>query len=696
MHKREGIFHMKKIKKSRFSLFGHLTTIRAKLILSFLIPISFIIILGVVSFNKAAEGIRDSYEKSTEQTIIMTSKYLLLGVDTIESVASQYISTIELQRYVVGFFADDIIKNNTIYTGYQSEIYRKEKNDDFISHITILTDKVKSISSVTLAKDGICAEFYNTDMGKRMNEVRTGNYWVGQNSFLDENIGVGTDKYALRLLRNFGSTSACIVVDMDINIARDILKSVDFDETGVLALITPDEREIFSEEQSEEGEAVFADKDFYQGIFKTEDANGAFYVNYKGEDHLFMYSKIGNTGAAICAIIPKSTILSQADSIRSITVIIVIIACIAAAITALSISYGIDKIIKYIIARLEKASKGDLTVEFNINRQDEFRILIERISHTFSNMKELIGHVKTLSEEASIESMGVKQTSESFVKATENINSAMQEIELAIAQQAKDAENCLIQMDQLSEKIVGMSDNTKVINKIAEETKSSVGEGTIITQKLTDQTKATLQITSEIMEGIDDLAKKSMMINSIINIISDISNQTNLLSLNASIEAARAGAAGKGFAVVAEEIRSLSDQIKNQISDIKNIIGNIQKSTANLTNTAKEAGNVMELQEAAVNDTTISYATINSNVDSLMSYFQHITNSVNDIDTARVRTLGAIENISAVLEEIAASTDNVSHSVGNQLEAVEQLHKSSGVLSDKSEKLHVETQRFVV
>ncbi len=403
-----------------------------------------------------------------------------------------------------------------------------------------------------------------------------------------------------------------------------------------------------------------------------------------------------DTSKTYISLSHSSTILSKANSIRKITLIIVIIACIVAVFTGFAISNGIDKTIKNIILQLKKASKGDLTVEFKTNRKDEFRILIEEINNTFSNMKELIGQVKNLSGDASIESAEVAMTSEAFLKATEGINNAMNEIEQGVMQQAQDAEKCLVQMDHLSEKIVLMSGNTKEINKIAEETKDSIEKGTIITKKLNDQTESTINITSDIVEEIKNLAEKSMLINSIINIINEISNQTNLLSLNASIEAARAGAVGRGFAVVAEEIRNLSDQIKRNTNDIKSIIGNIQDSTKRLTNTAKEAGNVMELQETAVKDTTASYSMINSKVDSLMANFQLITNSVVDIEEARISTLGAIENISAVLEEIAASADNVSQSASNQLQSVEKLHQSSGNLSEKSDRLYQETQRFEV
>lgn len=79
-------------------------TIRAKLVLAFLIPIVFILFLGIVSFNKAAEGIRTSYEESTENTINMTSSYLQLGIETIETISTQYISEGEKQKYTVGYY----------------------------------------------------------------------------------------------------------------------------------------------------------------------------------------------------------------------------------------------------------------------------------------------------------------------------------------------------------------------------------------------------------------------------------------------------------------------------------------------------------------------------------------------------------------------------------------------------------------
>ena len=146
-----------------------------------------------------------------------------------------------------------------------------------------------------------------------------------------------------------------------------------------------------------------------------------------------------------------------------------------------------------------------------------------------------------------------------------------------------------------------------------------------------------------------NLERKSSSIGEIINVINEIADQTNLLSLNASIEAARAGDAGRGFAVVASEIRKLADQSKESVNNIISIIEGIQEDTHKAVNIAREAEEVLRLQENAVSNTTQSYLNINDSVENLVVQLRQIIENVDNIEEARVSTLGAIESISAVL-----------------------------------------------
>ena len=684
-----------KLKRKGFSTIGLSVSIRLKLIASFLVPVIFIIVLGVASFYKAAQGIRSSYEHSARQAVNMTTQYLSLGVNSIKTLSTQYINDNEANEYFFGFYGKDNLESNSYHRNLTGSAMTKASSDDFISNISILSDKVKSITTLKSQADNICAGFFDTEFGSEVNNSKA-SYWTGSNDYLDEKLGTGSESYSLRLIRKFTGAEALIVIDMDIKAVLDILKSIDFDKTGTIGLVTEDGKEIISGVQGNNAKAMFTDKDFYRESAASKDSSKAYYVKINGKENLFIYSKLGETGAMVCAVIPKSTILGQADGIKQLTVVIVIIACILAVFTGLFISTGIDKTIKSIISKLKKAAGGDLTVDFSMKRKDEFKVLADEINQTFLNMKGLIGQVKEMSGDVSEASVDVTKTSEAFLKTTQDISTAMNDIERGVMQQAEDAEECLKQMDKLSNKIVQMSENTGEIGRIAEGTKNRIQEGTVVTGELTHQTKSTISITTSIVRGIEELNQKSMSIDSIINVINEISSQTNLLSLNASIEAARAGEVGKGFAVVADEIRKLAEQTRQSVNDIRDIIESIQGNTMELVKSAKSAENVLVLQDIAVKNTAESYLGINTSVDNLMIHLKSIIDNVNNVEEARTSTLGAIENISAVLEEIAASSSNINQISGNQLQSVESLNQSAGQLNHNSEQLVLEVQRFTV
>jgi len=681
--------------RGKFSYKFHSASIRMKLIVAFSVPIFLIMFLGTVSYMRASDGISNSYENSTSQAINMTGEYLSLGTNSILDVSTQYINDNNMKKYFTGMLKNDVLEYKNTKNTLNNAVLAKETTDDFISDISIFSDNVFSITTTNTQNENISSGYYETETGKLIkNNLKV--VWLGKDTFLDEKLGTDSNSYALRLVRSLPGSDGLIVIDMDIKSVLDILQRMEFDKAVTIGMVTPDGKEIISGSQSADNSIIFADKDFYKDAAISEKQNGSFYVDYNGEQNLFLYTKLSDTGAIICAMVPKSTILGQTNSIKSLTFVIVLISCAIAVVIGLYISSGIDKTIKSIIAKLKKAANGDLTVDFSTKRKDEFRILMDEINHTFANMKDLISRVKLLSSDVSNASLKVADTSEVFLKTTDDISLAMDEIEKGVMQQAKDAEECLHQMDNLSNKLITMNGSTEMISRIADDTKKSISEGTIVTKDLNNQTILTIEITTDIVKGIEELSEKSKSIGSIINVINEISNQTNLLSLNASIEAARAGVLGNGFAVVATEIRNLAEQTSRQVNDIKKIVENIQNETKVVVITAKKAEEAMVLQDKAVKNTMASYHNINQSVDNLMLHLKNIVDNVENIEDARVSTLGAIENISAVLEEIAASTNNVHQTSSDQLNSVEFLNQSAGYLKDNSEHLVQAVHNFIV
>ena len=315
----------------------------------------------------------------------------------------------------------------------------------------------------------------------------------------------------------------------------------------------------------------------------------------------------------------------------------------------------------------------------------------------------MIGNIRALLDKADTVSKAVGKSSESvggnsgiLLEETKSITSSIAEIEQGIVTQAQDAENCLTRMDDLSKKIGVVSDNAGKIANVADTTKQIVSNGLETIQELKDKAKATTKVTAEVISNIQDLEEASQSIAKIIGAINDIADETSLLSLNASIEAARAGDAGRGFAVVADSIRKLAEQSLNSVNEIKGIVGKIQKQTVDTVEVAKQAEVIVNSQEDALKNTIDVFKDIDKHVSGLADNLSEISNGIDDMDIAKRDTLSAIESISAVSEETASAVTEVNEAATKQLEAVKKLNNESEELINHSEDLVEAINKFTI
>lgn len=682
--------------------------IRFKITVAFIVPVVLMIGLGVISYNRSAEALTSNYESSSKSTLDTAASYMNLIIETIRT-ASYDISVSTIAREYYGqTYAKDAYKESTVFSTLRTEIESRKIANKYIRNIAFVANYGNAISTaLSYLDDSVYENVRKLDCAKRTDKEDF--IWLGNHPELDDYIG--TSRYAFGIMRKAYNMKfrqiGYVVVDVDYDEIANHIASINMGENAILALITPDGREISYKNipVSDEAEVQANDSldteyivnsELYDKILASEENNGSEYVEYNGEKYLLLYNKLESQGFMMVSLVPESYIIADADETARLTAAAVAATALIVIVIGFILSTSMGTTIRKIMNGLEKASTGDLTVDIHTKRKDEFMILCESTNQMLGNIRALINKADTVAKALGNASERVGGNSGILLEETKSITTSISDVEQGIVMQAKDAENCLTRMDDLSKKIGVVSENTGKIADIADVTKSTVSDGLATIDALQDKVKATTQVTAEVISNIEDLEKASQSIANIVGAINDIADETSLLSLNASIEAARAGDAGRGFAVVAESIRKLAEQSLNSVNEIRNIVGKIQKQTVDTVEVAKQAELIVNSQEEALKATIDVFHDIDKHVSGLAENLSQISAGIDAMEGAKKDTLAAIESISAVAEETASAVTEVNEAAGRQLEAVKKLNNESEELISHSEDLVEAINKFTI
>lgn len=487
-----------------------------------------------------------------------------------------------------------------------------------------------------------------------------------------------------------------------VEIADDIKKAADTDIT----VFYGDTRYMTSvlDEQGNRVVGTKAGDQVIEKVLKNGEELFSTNVDVVGHPYFGYYLPLYETGTTnIVGMVFAG--MPQADAKAQITKIISLIAGV------FGILFLLCAVVMFVVVRkmvkalrmdadaLEQVAKGKLNTqlnEANLKRKDEVGHISRSIMTLKTELMEIIGNIKDQGKALSDSSVYLSEKAETSADHIGQVERAVEEIAQGATGQAEETqkatENVIIMgnmIEETTDEIDAMNENAKLIKQLGQTAIDTLKD----LQTINQRTKESIDIIYEQTNTTNSSAQK---IKEATALITDIAEETNLLSLNASIEAARAGEQGRGFAVVAAQIQKLAEQSNESARQIEEIITSLLADSEKAVDTMEEVKDIMGQQNDNVMKTDEQVNQVLGQVDQAIEAIGRVAVKTEKLNEARINVTDTVQNLTAVAQENAASTQQSAASVNQVSEIIQEIAESAKQLTDIAEKLDKDMALFEV
>ena len=421
---------------------------------------------------------------------------------------------------------------------------------------------------------------------------------------------------------------------------------------------------------------------------------------YKGEQKYAAYSVVGQGQALVIITADEADVLSETNSIRNDIIkfsLMILVFVLAAAIV---VGRLIAKPILKVTNSIFKLSKLELAVDEDTKRitkrKDETGYMARAVENLADGLNGVITEIRTQSDNLYGTSEELASDANDTVNSVRQVEIAVSEVAEGASSQAEetaDATSNVISMGGMIEKansdVERLSESSKAIGEAVDEATEILDELLAINEKAVKSIDMIYERTNTTNKSVED-------IKAAINIITSIAEETNLLSLNASIEAARAGEQGRGFAVVASQIQKLAEQSNESAKQIEDITEKLIEDSQQAVSGMQDVREIMNKQSMNVKNTNSAFDKVKDNIGASIEGVKEITNLTEKLDSTRTAVTDTVQNLSAIAEENAASSQECSASVTEVCNIMERVTNDAVRLKEISKVIDDQLKEFII
>lgn len=474
------------------------------------------------------------------------------------------------------------------------------------------------------------------------------------------------------ILNNDKEIIGYVIYSVDLQkISEKYLTNIKIGSSGYMFALQEDGTTALHPNKDEIFQKNFLDIGVSKEVLSKKSGIGEY--EYNGVKKLVSYNNNNDIGLIYLAVIPTSELMGTSKEVISLMGVIVLIALIISIILAVIMSKRFTNSINGVVKAMGFIDEGDFTTKIEVKSNDEIGVMGSKINNTMNKLRFSISGVKESSAEVSELSNTLTNNSKEMSVAASEVATAIGEIANGAMEQTRQLLDITKQLDMFNVELNDIHDkisNVNISSKTAED-KAVLGKNFIgsLTKSVNDVKQSFIIVTNK----INGLGSTVSEIGKITDSINEISEQTNLLALNAAIEAARAGEQGKGFAVVADEVRKLAEESSKSASEIMNLINLVSGETKEVIDTSNEMDELIAEQANVIEKTIESFDNILRSVQDITPVVDETYTSVKNAIKAKDIVVGKVEGIASVAEEVSASTEEISASAEEMVASIQEV-----------------------